>query len=421
MNISTMTKFPSHYESLNVTRDAPFEVIRAAYRSLSQKHHPDKNIGNDEAAQMMARLNAAYSVLSDAEQRELYDLQLLYQQSGGEAVEPSRSGFKVRAGFLLFRIVAKIKRWNGRLLITLLGGLALAAILFFWLVWKDHRSTLQIEQAMIYSAAPASPAPQDAPAASKETGEVPGAGKASRVAVIQMSGPSGLADGSAEQPAPAAAPKAPAAPAPAAKESEYARLTAMLKSMGFGLHKLDTPAQASNAKPAPEKAAAPAKVAEPAKASAAPAAAMQASSAVAASENSRTREEPARPAAPEPARNEAKPVAEASRVASAAPAASTSAASSSRAQRNAVVAEAGSCTPPPYPINAYRNGETGTVLLALLVGTDGRVIESKVQKSSGWSDLDKAARKALSLCKFKPAEGQTEPAWANLAYVWSID
>ena len=75
-----MTKFHSHYESLNVTRDAPPEVIRAAYRSLSQKHHPDKNSGNDEAARVMARLNAAYSVLSDAGQRELYDLQLGQQR-----------------------------------------------------------------------------------------------------------------------------------------------------------------------------------------------------------------------------------------------------------------------------------------------------------------------------------------------------
>jgi hypothetical protein len=31
----------THYEDLHVTEDAPDEVIRAAYRSLSLKHHPD--------------------------------------------------------------------------------------------------------------------------------------------------------------------------------------------------------------------------------------------------------------------------------------------------------------------------------------------------------------------------------------------
>jgi len=191
--------------------------------------------------------------------------------------------------------------------------------------------------------------------------------------------------------------------------------------MGLGLHKLDVPTQASNAKqpPPPAKAAEPVKAAEAPKASSAPPPALAAKPAAA----PETVREAERPVAAEPARSDARAVADASR-ASAAPAASTNAASASRAApRTAVIVDARACVPPKYPANSYLSGESGSVLLALLVGNDGRVIESKVQKSSGFPDLDKAARKALSQCKFKPAgsDGQGEPVWATMTYVWTLD
>lgn len=97
------------------------------------------------------------------------------------------------------------------------------------------------------------------------------------------------------------------------------------------------------------------------------------------------------------------------------------AASAANASRNTVVADARDCPTPTYPDRSYRNGETGTVLLSLLVGTDGRVVESKVQKSSGYPELDKATKKAVAQCKFKPADGQTEPVWTKMVYAWSLD
>lgn len=66
----------SYYEALKVTLDAPPEVIRAAYKTLSQKYHPDKNPNNPDAERMMSRINAAYSVLSDPDKRRDYDLSL---------------------------------------------------------------------------------------------------------------------------------------------------------------------------------------------------------------------------------------------------------------------------------------------------------------------------------------------------------
>lgn len=87
------------------------------------------------------------------------------------------------------------------------------------------------------------------------------------------------------------------------------------------------------------------------------------------------------------------------------------------------MANASDCARPDYPARAVRNGNTGTVNLSLLIGTDGRVTEAKVQKSSGYRELDRAAVDALSLCKFKPAtrNGVAEPAWGQIAYAWSLD
>jgi TonB family protein len=392
-----MTKFHSHYESLNVTRDAPAEVIRAAYRSLSQKHHPDKNRGDHDAAQMMIRLNTAYSVLSDPDRRELYDLQMLDQQPGREShfgMPDGEHKTTVDAWFQHLRNYAKGR--DMRVAAMLLGSLSIALAIVMSMVWKENQSALRLERAAVY-------------AVTADRGSLAEAGAPSG-----LQAPAGAPNTkvTAERPKPAAAPKAAVVPAAATKATEYERLTAMLKSMGFGLHKLDLPAPA------------PAKALEPIKESAAPAPPppVQAAKAAAPPETARVREEIASPATADPVRSDAKPVAVAS-LAGAPTAASPNTASASHPLRTAVFADARACTPPPYPINAYRNGESGSVLLALLVAGDGRVLESKVQKSSGSPELDKAARKALSLCKFKPAssDAQAEPVWTNLNYVWSID
>jgi len=97
--------------------------------------------------------------------------------------------------------------------------------------------------------------------------------------------------------------------------------------------------------------------------------------------------------------------------------------SNTGAMRSAVLADANGCAKPNYPAAAARNGDSGTVTLALLVGTDGRVTSSRVQKSSGSRELDRAAVNALSMCQFKPAmnNGVPEAGWAQIAYVWTLE
>jgi protein TonB len=91
------------------------------------------------------------------------------------------------------------------------------------------------------------------------------------------------------------------------------------------------------------------------------------------------------------------------------------------AMRSAVMADG--CATPQYPTAALRNGETGTVTLALLIGADGHVTQSRIEHSSGYRDLDKAAVNALSMCKFKPAmnSGQPEAGWGQIAYDWKLE
>lgn len=64
----------THYDNLKVARNAPPEVIKAAYKALCQKYHPDKYAGGAEAAdRIMKIINAAYAVLSDPIKRKEYD------------------------------------------------------------------------------------------------------------------------------------------------------------------------------------------------------------------------------------------------------------------------------------------------------------------------------------------------------------
>lgn len=70
----------NYYELLEVSPNASAAVIRAAYKSLMQRYHPDKNSGNPAAAERASLVVQAYEVLSDSNKRSAYDLELKRQQ-----------------------------------------------------------------------------------------------------------------------------------------------------------------------------------------------------------------------------------------------------------------------------------------------------------------------------------------------------
>ncbi len=66
-----------YYQILQVSPEADATEIKKSFRRLATLYHPDKNADPD-ANQVFQEINEAYQVLTDSQQRQLYDLQRLY-------------------------------------------------------------------------------------------------------------------------------------------------------------------------------------------------------------------------------------------------------------------------------------------------------------------------------------------------------
>lgn len=65
--------YKDYYDVLGVSRSASDGDIKSAYRKLAKTYHPDKNAGDEKAAERFKEIGEAYAVLSDPEKRKLYD------------------------------------------------------------------------------------------------------------------------------------------------------------------------------------------------------------------------------------------------------------------------------------------------------------------------------------------------------------
>ncbi|MFJ4291383.1 J domain-containing protein [Cupriavidus sp. NPDC089707] len=62
------------YATLGVQSDATLDEIKQAYRRAAMKWHPDRNLGREaEAHAAFQEIRDAYAILSDTEQRQIYD------------------------------------------------------------------------------------------------------------------------------------------------------------------------------------------------------------------------------------------------------------------------------------------------------------------------------------------------------------
>jgi DnaJ-domain-containing protein 1 len=165
----------NHYDCLKVTPDAPTEVIKAAYRALAGKLHPDRQGGtmgrDDGMHDQMAALNTAYEVLVDPTQRADYDASLIAQvtaiddslreHGASPAVEREReTGFsetRVDVDWMTPRVMGPAALWPPTRNMLFVGGagvllLVLVTIFVTWQVMVRH----QMERALSdqYSAHP---------------------------------------------------------------------------------------------------------------------------------------------------------------------------------------------------------------------------------------------------------------------------
>ncbi|HJZ65139.1 MAG TPA: molecular chaperone DnaJ [Candidatus Acidoferrum sp.] len=75
------TSKTDYYELLGVSRKAGAKDIRAAFRKLARKYHPDLNPGDKAAEEKFKQLQEAYDVLSDSKKRQMYDQYGFYSES----------------------------------------------------------------------------------------------------------------------------------------------------------------------------------------------------------------------------------------------------------------------------------------------------------------------------------------------------
>jgi len=88
---------PDHYATLNIESDASDEEIKQAFRRMAKKFHPDKNPGDEKAAERkFKQIIAAYEVLCDPGSRDVYD-QILRIDHANVRVTSRRDNLRKKA------------------------------------------------------------------------------------------------------------------------------------------------------------------------------------------------------------------------------------------------------------------------------------------------------------------------------------
>ncbi|XP_011166943.1 dnaJ homolog subfamily C member 30, mitochondrial [Solenopsis invicta] len=87
------TKTKNHYDTLKITPHATQNEVKSAYYKLTLQYHPDKN-KSDYAKQKFQDISEAYEVLSNHEQRRIYDRGMLLRRQPAATTEEPMSYYK---------------------------------------------------------------------------------------------------------------------------------------------------------------------------------------------------------------------------------------------------------------------------------------------------------------------------------------
>ena len=71
----------NYYEVLEINSGASEEVVKAVYKALIKKYHPDNGTEQDPTGEKMRMVNEAYRILSDPQKRQEYDYQLNFSET----------------------------------------------------------------------------------------------------------------------------------------------------------------------------------------------------------------------------------------------------------------------------------------------------------------------------------------------------
>lgn len=82
------------YTVLGVTRGTSHEDIRKAYRKLAKQLHPDRNPGDEKAAERFKEVSAAYDIVGDADKRGRFDRGEI--DAAGQPRRPGFGGYNAR-------------------------------------------------------------------------------------------------------------------------------------------------------------------------------------------------------------------------------------------------------------------------------------------------------------------------------------
>ncbi len=105
-----------YYSILGVSKDADEVVIKAAYKALAQKYHPDKSQSETAASstKLMSDINKAYSILENKNSREKYDLEheISFMKKGTPEDKSVNKSTNNLSNFLKDQIIPDADTWR---------------------------------------------------------------------------------------------------------------------------------------------------------------------------------------------------------------------------------------------------------------------------------------------------------------------